>query len=332
MTPAAIEAWARRGTAGDMLALARIVECLDSASRRTLRRCAVEAVAKQWRRQIDEPTSDGQAPADSLAIAIVVLDNYSALGVDGKSRVLETAVMLLATMRLLSSNFPAGTWEGEYQWLNALARETYPHYDVVADLLGELRGWLLDWEEVVCPDGPGGNVTIPAEREIDTAEGMLTGYETTRDNQGAYGPPEAAEYLGIEVPTIDFKDWDGDELVLDKARWRAAVRDATVLRLAEFVADWKASFLDALITGQQPVEVPERECASTTPAASVGDLDDIDVEKLLDEIERGVVTGPGLDDIPELQPILEELDKIMGRDSPQVDPSAPTTALPPHSP
>lgn len=255
VTPVAVEAWARRGTAGDMLVLARIVACLDPASQGSLHRCAATAVAAQRGAQVDASACDSHhQQADALARAIEVLEAYGALHVDGKATVLGVAVELVAAMRLRSAGAKTDFWEDEDHWLRALANDTYPHGDDVARLLSHAKGVDPCWDEALFPDGPQAVVVVPSECEIAEGAGILAGYSFIQSSTGAfYRPPYPAEHFGINVPQSDFKEWDGEDLVLDRDKWEAAVQDATVLRFAEFVAEWRASFFEELILGRQPL-------------------------------------------------------------------------------
>ena len=204
------EAWARSGAAKDVVLLAQIVACLDVPSRITLQQCAMKATMKDRGARQGEPVEDvSELHVDPLACAIQVMGAFCTLQVESKASLLEAAVDLVARLRLQASSLAGGTWEETDQWLQSLAHETYPRDDDVADLITVIKDFVAEWEEALFPDGPHGIVTVPSEQEIDVAEGMLAGYEMLRNNIGAFnGPPSAVEFLRIEVPTRDFREWD----------------------------------------------------------------------------------------------------------------------------
>jgi hypothetical protein len=109
------------------------------------------------------------------------------------------------------------------------------------------------WEQEVFPDGQYAVAGCISEDEMASAEGMLVGYESIRDTTDAMNrPPEASDHLRIEVDRANFTEWDGEAWEVNEAEWRTAMNRATVLAVAELVADWRSAFFDALIDGQQP--------------------------------------------------------------------------------
>jgi hypothetical protein len=254
MTAMATEAWARRGAAEDMVLLARLVACLDSSSRETLRQACTHATEPH--RAGTPAARPGNGCIDvsgDLVFVIDMLAGYNALQDHDKASVLSTAVELIATTRLRSSKALSTAWVDEDEWLRCLAEDTYPDIGDVADLVDLAKQVEPDWDDVMFPDGPHALVVAPSEHGIGLADGLLVGYETIRGSVGAADrPPPPADFLGVDVPKGAFKEWNGDGWTLDEDRWKTAVRDATVLRFAELIAEWRTRFFEALTSGREP--------------------------------------------------------------------------------
>lgn len=272
-TPTATEPWARRGTADDMLVMARVFACLEPDGRASLLAASHAAVARE-RAIADEAAPEPADLVEPLFGAIALLQAYADLRLDGKTQLLSEAIELVAQHRMKAATVPPGAWGDAHEWLTALADQTYPHGSDADGVLSLIRSVDADWESAVFTDGHLDVVAKPSEKEIDAGYGILAGYRHIKGQASPFhGIPDTAEAPGLDLAQDEFREFDGDGWVPNQVAYEAAIEHELALRFAELVVEWRERFFEALVDGTQP-SAPEHadedqshadDCADSKP-------------------------------------------------------------------
>lgn len=239
------EASARRGTANDLVWLARLYEKLDDVRRHAL-------VGAAGRLAAEHPAARNDIGASwvaGLRGLIGLLAVYSALESASKCSVLTEAAELVAVQAMSALAAASPSPDEVSDWLTRLARDCAPRDELIL----RAAEFSLDPYEALFSEGPLATALCPSEDELDLAEGVYAGYVTIAAHDSASEDlPVIAKVLGIKVPTSQYQEWNGDEWIVNEAAHEAEIRRRCVLECAGLVASWRSNFFEALLSGRQP--------------------------------------------------------------------------------
>ncbi|PZO14835.1 MAG: hypothetical protein DCF26_14420 [Burkholderiales bacterium] len=280
MTRGVPEVWARRGTAEDIIRLLRLYVQLDPVARQLLTDSAARystdrlAIGQPMLlstglsacESLDAPPLLDQPPQhryahlldsvgrqsrtseeDSLGQTITLVRIFTA-GDQGK--LLTEAVEALARQKIDPSTAIPQNAVDPNEWLNDLAKKSYPDHSDVARLITLAADFQPDSRGMIFSDGWLEPVLCASQDEYVHGEGIYSGYMhvlgITDDYLGLM--PAPSTYFNIQVAQDDFSEFShGEGWTLDKVAWEAEVRHQCVLRFASFVCEWRSDFFEAVL-------------------------------------------------------------------------------------